>query len=236
MRIAFEGARKRLKTAAERRKKNNDCKVRDACLGEGQSVWLRDFSARGRHKIQDLWGPAVYKVLRVPEVGGSVYTVAPLQDLSKIKRVNRSQLKAAVGVNLREDTAAAPSPPSRDQSSVDELLREDGLWGLVQEPARVTGLETAAMAATTPPHFTGFELSSPTPGPSTAPAAVIADLPLVHNVPPIPDPAISTSLVRRSVRSTAGQHSNVHHLPRPVGEPAHWAVGFPAPTLNPVSA
>lgn len=58
----------------------------------------------------------------------------------------------------------------------------------------------------------------------------------VHNVPPIPDPAISTSVVRRSVRPTAGQHSNVHHLPRPVGEPAQGAVSFPAPALNAVSA
>lgn len=176
LQIALEGAHNRLSSAAECRNRNNARHVRDTCLVEGQLVWLRDFSARGRHKSQDLWGPTVYRVLRVPEVGDSVYTVAPLEDLTKVKRVSRLSLKAAVGLNLPEGAAPAPTSPSSDRSSSgDELRGEDGLCVLAQEPARVTGPETTTMAVTTMPHRMGSNLGSPTPGPSTAPTAVIAD-------------------------------------------------------------
>lgn len=51
LQLAFEGARGRLKMAAERRKKNHDQHVRDHPLSEGQLVLIRDCSTRGRHKI-----------------------------------------------------------------------------------------------------------------------------------------------------------------------------------------
>lgn len=60
LQIAFEGARERLRIAAERRKRNYDQHVRDAPLQEGQLVRLWGFSSRGRRKIQDLWGLVVY--------------------------------------------------------------------------------------------------------------------------------------------------------------------------------
>uniref|UniRef100_A0A667YA11 Integrase catalytic domain-containing protein n=1 Tax=Myripristis murdjan TaxID=586833 RepID=A0A667YA11_9TELE len=95
--VAFANARERLLVAAERRKERHDQGVRDAPLQVGQLVYLRDHSARGRHKIQDIWSSVVYQVLRAPSGGGPVYTIAPVDDLQKTRNVHRDQLKAHVG-------------------------------------------------------------------------------------------------------------------------------------------
>ncbi len=54
LQVAFVGARERLGAAADRRKARHDLQVREAPLKEGQLVYLRDYSVRGRCKIQDL--------------------------------------------------------------------------------------------------------------------------------------------------------------------------------------
>jgi len=66
LRVAFEGARDKLKVAMEHRKTHHDQHVRDVPLEEGQLVWLRDFNRRGRHKIQDRWCFMVYRVVQAP--------------------------------------------------------------------------------------------------------------------------------------------------------------------------
>uniref|UniRef100_A0A9J7ZUF1 Gypsy retrotransposon integrase-like protein 1 n=1 Tax=Cyprinus carpio carpio TaxID=630221 RepID=A0A9J7ZUF1_CYPCA len=71
--VAFEGARDRLRVAAERRKTHHDQNVRCVSLEEGQLVYLRECGMRGRHKIQDLWSPVVYKVVKAPVEGGVQY-------------------------------------------------------------------------------------------------------------------------------------------------------------------
>lgn len=65
--VAFEGAKERLKAAAELCKKQRDQHVRDATLRESQLVYLRDHSMRGRHKIQDLWRSVVHQVVWAPK-------------------------------------------------------------------------------------------------------------------------------------------------------------------------
>lgn len=99
LQMAFEGARGRLQAAAAKRKETHDRQVHDAPLGEGQLVHLRDCSVRGRHKIQDLWSPVVYEVVKPPPAGGGVYTIAPVTDHSNVKHVHRSLLKARLGDN-----------------------------------------------------------------------------------------------------------------------------------------
>lgn len=96
MHVAFEGARECLKAAAEHRKKRHDQHVRDAPLREGTLVYLRDYSVRGHHKIQYLWSSVVHQVVRAPKDGGSVYTVAPADDLGRIKRVHHSLMKTRI--------------------------------------------------------------------------------------------------------------------------------------------
>ncbi|KAI5619407.1 hypothetical protein C0J50_21027 [Silurus asotus] len=76
LQVAFDGARSHIKAAADHR-------VQDDPLGQGQLVYLRDLGVRGRAKIQDYWSSVVYKVSRAPTSGGSVYTIAPIDDLEK---------------------------------------------------------------------------------------------------------------------------------------------------------
>lgn len=131
--MSFEGAREHLKVTAERRKNQHDLQVRDTPLGEGQLVYLRDYVVRGRHKIQDLWGPVVYQVVRAPLASGSVYTIAPVDDLSKVKRVHRSLLKTHIrrdspAVTPADDPVVVKVPPLEGSPS-----EEVDLWVLVPE-------------------------------------------------------------------------------------------------------
>jgi len=86
-----------LLAAAGRRKEQHDQRVHEAPLQVGQLVYLRDHSARGRHKIRDVWSSVVYKILRAPSDAGAVYTIALVDDLHKVRTVHRDMLKAQVG-------------------------------------------------------------------------------------------------------------------------------------------
>lgn len=113
--VAMEGARERLQVVASRRKAGHDQRVKELPLGKGQLVYLRDYGVRGRHKIQDLWSSTVYRVVRAPRAGGSVYTVAPVRDLSLVWNVHHSALKPRVQgeaplVGLPESLAESPVP------------------------------------------------------------------------------------------------------------------------------
>ncbi|KAJ8401524.1 hypothetical protein AAFF_G00384430 [Aldrovandia affinis] len=139
LQVAFDGARERLRAAADRRKERHDQKVRDAPILEGQLVYLRDHSVRGRNKIQDLWSSVVYRVLKAPKEGGSVYTIAPLDDLDKVKHVNRTQLKAHHGsLPLDHSPRAHPveerEPPSEMEPEEGNFLEGGELWVLRPEP------------------------------------------------------------------------------------------------------
>ncbi|KAL2080567.1 hypothetical protein ACEWY4_024360 [Coilia grayii] len=102
LQVGFEGARERLRLATEQRKAQHDQHLRDAPLKEGQQVYLRNVGVRGRHKIQDVWSAVVYQVVRAPIGQGSVYTIAPIGDLSQVRQVHRTLLKARREKNCPE--------------------------------------------------------------------------------------------------------------------------------------
>ncbi|KAM6892521.1 retrovirus-related Pol polyprotein from transposon 412, partial [Xenentodon cancila] len=77
LQVVIVGARERMRLAAVGRKERADKHAMEEALPAGQMVYLRDFSHRGRNKIQDKWAPEVFVVTRPPEPGGAVYTVAP---------------------------------------------------------------------------------------------------------------------------------------------------------------
>ncbi|RXN37813.1 macrophage mannose receptor 1-like protein [Labeo rohita] len=60
-------------------------------INVGQQVYLRH-RPLGRNKIQDSWGPTVYKVI---DVQGTTYTVEPLEG-GPIKRLHRTDLRPCV--------------------------------------------------------------------------------------------------------------------------------------------
>lgn len=236
LQLAFEGARERLKVAAERRKKNYDRHVRDAPLEEGQLVWIRDHSARGRHKIQDLWGPVVYRVMRVPQEGGSVYTIAPADDQTKVRQVHRSLLKAVAGTGPPAGASAPHSPPLDRSLSGDELSRDGDLFVLRPEIPVAAPASTAAVTQTTPRLLLPPPSSASTqPGPAHAPLPAAPAVPSV-SVAASPISDTGDNGMRRSTRSTAGQHPNLHHLPRPVGGLAVGVVNPPSLVSNAVTA
>lgn len=234
LRLAFEGARERLKVAAERRKDNYDRRVRNDPLEIGQLVWLRDHSAKGRHKIQDLWGPVVYRVMRAPQGGGPVYTIAPTDDETKVRQVHRSLLKAVAGAV----THAGGQPCSRSQNqplSEGESFCDGDLFLLRPEGPVAGPASTAAGTQTTPrllchlPAVVSVQ-SEPARAPSTITVAAPSTC---STAPPASDPGAVE--IRRSIRSTAGLHPNLHHLPRSVGGPASGAANLPGLKSNAVT-
>ena len=209
LKLAFEGARERLLVAAGRRKERHDQRVRDEPLQEGQFVYLRDYSARGRHKIQDIWSSVVYQVLRVPRGEGAVYTIAPTDDLRKVKHVHRDMLK----VQIQKEAPVPPPRVSPVPVGANDISSDGDLWLLVSETIPPAAIVPGSSQATGPCAVVPVE-DRPV---SEAPAEQGRSQPLDSSLLPVDQPCPSLSLLRRTARSTAGQHSNVHHLPRSVG-------------------
>ena len=121
--LAFEGVRDRLRETAQRRKEKYDQSVRSEPLVVGQSVRLKEFGWKGRHKIQDRWNPVVYRVIEAPHGNGAVYTVAPEDNLAKVKRVHRTLLKAIIRVASGDNPA--PLTISLDRPAAPESSFDD---------------------------------------------------------------------------------------------------------------
>lgn len=237
LQVAFEGAREHLKVTAERRKKQHDRQVRDEPLGEGQLVYLRDYGVRGRHKIQDLWSPVVYQVVRAPPAGGSVYTIAPVENLSKVKRVHRSLLKTRVRrdppVIPADDPGVVEVPPSEGSP-----LEEVDLWVLVPGTPQGVGGLTLRDPVPSPALVTRClteNIDSIAPAAPGPPGVVPPDLESVREPSPVDQPGNSGLALRRTRRVNAGHHSNRHHLPHAV-EAGRGGVSMVAPASNAVSA
>ncbi|XP_068607149.1 uncharacterized protein [Brachionichthys hirsutus] len=209
LRIAFEGARERLVAAAARRKGRHDLKVRDAPLAVGQLVYLRDHSARGRHKIRDLWGPVVHQVVKPPFGEGTVYTVAPRDDLHKTKTVHRQVLKPVVQPEATTTPLATPSPPALeelDEDSDRDIFLVVPEFPFPQVTAVPSGACSAGPAVLAPSENGHAVVEYPVGESSTQPSASVSTM---------DQPSASPPELRRTVRSTAGHHSNVYHLPGP---------------------
>ena len=257
--VAFARAREKLLAAAARRKENHDRGVRDAPLEEGQLVYLRNHGARGRHKIQDIWSSVLFRVVRAPQQGGSVYTIAPVSELHKVKNVHRDQLKAHIGPE------PAPEAGSQDQcqpacgtigfdrterwySTMDDIC--DGSWGVLV--ARTSA--PAAVGVSVPGESLGSSGGVPVETPMVMDPTGESSLPELdapgvteRRGEPRDGPGVqpaSGGLVvdpvyqpepRRSSRSTAGRHSNIHRLPQPVvregGVPETWGPARVSPEV-----
>ncbi len=210
LQVAFEGAREHLRVAAERRKVQHDSQVRDTPLGEGQLVFLRNVGVRGRSKIRDLWSPVVYQVVRAPKEGGSVYSIAPIDECDKVRQVHRSLLKVRTQkdfpVQVSTCSPVAESvPPLGEQ--VSEGSEQGDLWVLASETPPAADVEVSVDPGC---------LGSLTCSGLGAPANL--GQPLEDALVQLPESLPDGDVVpRRPRRATAGQHSNMHHLPRSAG-------------------
>ena len=160
----------------------------------------------------------------------------------KVKQVHRTLLKAIVGMAASGDYLA-PLPTSLDRPAVSGSSSDEDLMAVVRDttppPAghSAGGLQPAPssvifVASTTPlcsslsaplaiPSFGSSDTTvlHTAPFPSAPPAHLTMWPPSVSAVPLTVPPSGSYEAVRRRMAlSTAGQHSNLHHLPRPANE------------------
>ena len=150
-----------------------------------------------------------------------------MDDQTKFRQVHRTLLKAVAGA-APQGGALPPCPPPL------ELSFDGDLFMLGPETPVAAPARTAVVTQTTPrlllppPDSAGSESSS-------APSTAVADPPSV-SLAVLSTSYAGESEVRRSARSTAGQHPNVYHLPRPVGNLASGAANPPGPVSNAVTA
>ena len=201
LRLAFEGAGERLRAAAHRRKAQHDQGVHDEPLQEGQLVLLRNTGVRGRNKMQDFWLADLYIILKAPQGGGPVYTIAPQHDHTKAKQVHRSLLKEFLGahppVAPLNDERVSHRRGHSDSSSEDDLFVGAEL-PLVQEssPSCPVGARPVQLVPT---------------------VAEEVELPVAETARVVPAPPANIPRgprLRRTRRVNAGCHLNPHNLPR----------------------
>lgn len=217
LQMAFEGAHDWLQAAAQYRKAKHDQRVREKPLTEGQLVYLREHGFLGRHKIQDLWSSTVYQVVRAPQDGGSVYTVAPVHDLRKVRQVHRTSLKP------RNQGNPIPTESFGDWAELsaplvleDEFEGGDLAYVVIEAPPVIQGGAGVSRAPSeargSPTSGVEGSVSRPVVGVSGGGASSQLESGSVIFGPPNE----SGRAIRRTGRVGAGQHSNMHHLPRAV--------------------
>lgn len=150
-----------------------------------------------------MWGSTVFEVVRQPEPGGVVYSVAPVGDRTWVRQVHRTMLKLALPLSpMPNPVRLLRSPEAARNSQSDEEKEgtvDDGLWMVLTEPA----CDQAAPAPPTP------TLTAPV---AQQPAPVAATS--APRTPLQEGPSTSTAVPLKSTPKTAGQHSNMHRLPR----------------------
>ena len=225
LQVAFGEATRHLQAAASRRKAHHDQKVKDAPLHEGQMVYLRNVGLRGRNKIQDVWKSVLYQVLKAPKEGGSVYTVAPVDDPSKARNVHCSLLKGHYGQAHTNEADGAYAQEDIEPTVGDE----DSLDGdfCVVRP-QYTNIHVPVANSQCPPVDT-------TSLPSTSGMSrTSGGQSLVRHPSPRTDnqSGVDERALRRTSRATAGKHPNLHHLPQTFGSRAIGATASQVPVTE----
>ncbi|KAI3366993.1 hypothetical protein L3Q82_009626 [Scortum barcoo] len=192
LQVAFEGAHERLRVAAGRRKERHD--QQDTKSRISGVLWSTRLS---RHHL----------------VKEQCTCVAPVNDLQKVRNVHRDMLKAVIQSEAKTLPSKVPSPPTVAALDDGDSYSDSDVWLLVPEtPVPQSTAPTGILQPSGPlvvPLQTGSVPETPRPhGPSSPPAPLQS---------PADQPSTSQQALRRTARSTAGHHSNVHHLPRSIG-------------------
>ncbi|KAK7886939.1 hypothetical protein WMY93_026560 [Mugilogobius chulae] len=187
---AYETVQQRIDSKMAQR----DLRNQDLCVApdfeEGDLVYTRNHSVKGRNKIQDFWDPTPFQIVRPPPARGVVYSVAPAGQVGPLRQVHRAELRSVPESRVVEEASEidildAPSErciqnnDSHDMSEYEALSGADG--------GVASGLDNDVVSSQ---GFPGQEL--------------------------IMETGTSGSEPRRSVRKTAGQHSNPYRLPQSV--------------------
>lgn len=246
----LETHRERLQEAHSRAREYAERKARERVIQQqskvycppvhtGELVYLRH-RPPGRNKIQDAWGPTVYRVVGVQ---GNTYMLEPVEG-GATKRVHRSNLRPCMRDIQTPDVTSSVDELVKHQEyqseSVDPevvVLEEAarplaGVEGGNEESIQGAGTEDnyteppeQPMSVVGQPHDEGSDspvqelgtedcLPSPTDECCLEVETRVEDNAPVQHATTEAGP--STNPVRKSSRSTAGTHSNPYHLPRPM--------------------
>uniref|UniRef100_A0A8C6SV87 Gypsy retrotransposon integrase-like protein 1 n=1 Tax=Neogobius melanostomus TaxID=47308 RepID=A0A8C6SV87_9GOBI len=189
--VAYETVQKRLESKREQRemKEHDQCMAAD--FEEGDLVYTRNHSVRGRNKIQDCWDPTPYQVVCPPPSRGVVYSVVPVGQEGPLRRLHRTELRSVPESRTESDASNCPNAEftPTDVNVINEM-------GDLSDPESASDLKSDGV------NDNGEGLSDVYPLPGHSP-------PKETGTPLVTEP-------RRSVRKTAGQHSNPHRLPQSV--------------------
>lgn len=69
--------------------------LRQQHFRDGQLVYLKDLHCQGHQKIQDVWSPVLYDMVRVPTEPGGPYTITLADGTGNVQQVYRNEMRAA---------------------------------------------------------------------------------------------------------------------------------------------
>uniref|UniRef100_A0A3B3WQN0 Gypsy retrotransposon integrase-like protein 1 n=1 Tax=Poecilia mexicana TaxID=48701 RepID=A0A3B3WQN0_9TELE len=158
---------------------------------EGDLVYARNHSVRGRSKIQDFYDSTPYQVVRPPSERGVVYSIAPVGQEGPLRQVHRVELRSV------------------PENSGGEGCQETGLEDVQ------TDIEAGDEMVDLPQS----EIQSEAENDDDDDVSVDVNSDVQPLSGKKPTQEIDTTIIpelRRSARKTAGQHSNPYRLPCPV--------------------
>lgn len=203
LQVTRELARKNMEEAADYRQRNHNQQVCDEGFTEGQLVYLKDHRCQGRRKIQDVWSPVLYKVVRVPTDRGGPYTVILVDGTGNVRQVHRTEIKASQ-LETIPSVAKVPQPSTKSTCPESNLTCSDEhvlTW------IEVRPIPTAAVTTDLPPTAPNEASEIPVgedEGCDEGDDGEVGNSPLQGRSPGL----------RRTRRATAGKHQNPHNLPR----------------------
>ena len=214
----YVAAKKHLEAAATAREQRQP-PTTTAILPVGTLVYRKNH-VLGRRKIQDVWESTVYQVVKCLDNVGTVYKIQSRSNPEQQKTVHRSELRPITerGVLVSEPLVAPPPPRQRDETpplgnaSEDEDSNSSLLSGFISSPCNVSSIAEQEPAPDPQPPETGLVSMEEPAG-------------LSESNPPSPEGPetalqflLGPEMIRRSHRTTAGQHSNPFRLPQPLAQ------------------
>lgn len=230
LRVAYDLAGRHLEEAAAKRASCQP-QANAELLPVGTIVYRRNH-VQGRNKIQDVWGPVKYRVVRCLDDEGRVYAICPVEGEGPVKNIHRTELRVC---------SLCPGPEPGPSAGTPERGTESGASNQEDESEE----DTEWLVPATPiqqQEFMGPSIASPVRvADPPAPGAEQHESPTVPVSPPqdvgrplVEDDVSAEVIPRRSSRAQRGCHSNPHRLPRSVaavggeeGAAAHPSEGPP---------
>lgn len=155
---------------------------------------------QGRNKIQDAWSSTPYRVVEVPQENEAVYAVEQADGTGDLRRVHRT----AMQICPSEPHTCQPVRPS-SKRTLQNRRETDGFQGEGES-------DTEEIVIAVPKRRSAR--TNPVPVPET-PAEVLDDPGAGSDEPTEQEVADEAQPpLRRSGRTTAGKHGNLHNEPR----------------------